>query len=46
MLIKLFTIDNVPLANRKRYSQASIGEMAIKYSLGKLTFDSTFSRIY
>ena len=27
-------------------SQASIWEMAIKYSLGKLTFDSTFSRIY
>lgn len=26
-------------------SQASIGEMTIKYSLGKLTFDSTFSRI-
>ncbi|MFN6247182.1 MAG: type II toxin-antitoxin system VapC family toxin [Microcystis sp.] len=42
MLIKLFTIDNVPLANRKRYSQASIWEMAIKYSLGKLTFDSPF----
>ena len=40
--MKLFTIDNVPLANRKRYSQASIWEMAIKYSLVKLTFDSPF----
>jgi hypothetical protein len=40
--MKLFTIDNVPLANRKRYSQASIWKMAIKYSLVKLTFDSPF----
>ena len=42
MLIKLFTIDNVPRANRKRYSQASFWKMTIKYSLKKLTFDSAF----
>ncbi|CCI08819.1 conserved hypothetical protein [Microcystis aeruginosa NIES-298] len=42
MLIKLFTIDNVPRANRKRYSQASFWKMTIKYSLEKLTFDSAF----